>query len=74
MKEGTRSARIEPTMERKSPVRSMTAEESAWEGEGGRAFRKGGKATKMSSGGKTSSASSRADGIATRGKTRGKIV
>ncbi len=71
MKEGTRGARIEPTMgSMKSPVRSMTAEEAAWEGEGGRAFRKGGKTKKMASGG---SASGRADGIAQRGKTRGRI-
>ena len=49
----------------KSPVRSMTAEESAWEGEGGRSYRKGGS---------VGSASKRADGIAQRGKTRGRIV
>jgi hypothetical protein len=35
-------------------------------------FKKGG-AVKMASGGMTSSASRRADGIATKGKTRGKI-
>ena len=49
----------------RSPVRSMTAEESAWEGEGGRSYRKGGS---------VGSASKRADGIAQRGKTRGRIV
>lgn len=37
-------------------------------------MRKGGKVKKMSSGGKTSSASKRADGCATKGKTRGRIV
>ena len=36
------------------------------------AYKKGG-VTKMASGGVTSSASRRADGIATKGKTRGKI-
>ena len=48
----------------RNPVRNISAEESAWEGEGGRAFKKGGKA----------SASSRGDGIAQRGKTRGRMV
>ena len=72
MREGTRQRRTEPTMggSMKSPVRSMTAEESAWEGEGGRSYKKGGKTKKMASGG---SASSRADGIAQRGKTKGRI-
>ena len=36
-------------------------------------FKKGGQTKKMASGGKTSSASSRGDGIAQRGKTRGRI-
>ncbi len=36
-------------------------------------MKKGGGSIKMASGGKTSSASSRADGIAQRGKTRGKV-
>ena len=40
-------------------------------GQGG--FKKGGKVKKMASGGMTSSASKRADGIATKGKTRGKM-
>lgn len=35
----------------KSPVRSISAEEAAWEGEGGRAFRKGGKVKKYAGGG-----------------------
>ena len=72
MREGTRQRRTEPTMggSMKSPVRSMTAEESAWEGEGGRSYKKGGKTKKMASGG---SASSRADGIAQRGKTKGRM-
>lgn len=50
----------------KSPVRNISAEEAAWEDEGGRAFRKGGKVK--------SSASSRGDGIAKRGKTKGRMV
>ena len=36
-------------------------------------MKKGGEAKKMASGGSTSSASKRADGIATKGKTRGKM-
>jgi hypothetical protein len=36
-------------------------------------FKRGGKVKKMASGGMTSSASKRADGIATKGKTRGKM-
>jgi hypothetical protein len=39
----------------------------------GRMMNKGGSVKKMASGGMTSSASKRADGIATKGKTRGKI-
>jgi hypothetical protein len=72
MKSGTRGERAEPTMggTTRSPVRSMTAEEAAFENEGGRAFKKGGKTKKMASGG---SASSRGDGIAQRGKTKGRI-
>ena len=38
-----------------------------------RSYKSGGKITRMASGGKTSSASSRGDGIAQRGKTRGRI-
>lgn len=56
---------------RSSPVRNISAEEAAWEGEGGRAFRKGGKVKKMAGGG---SASSRGDGCAMRGKTKGRMV
>jgi hypothetical protein len=55
----------------RSPVKHLTAEEAAWEGEGGR-FRKGGKVKKMASGGMT--ASKRGDGIAQRGKTKGRMV
>jgi len=55
----------------RSPVRNISPEESAWEGEGGRAYRKGGKVKKMASGG---SASSRGDGCAVRGKTKGRMV
>lgn len=40
---------------------------------GGTEFKRGGKIQKMSSGGKASSASKRADGIAQKGKTRGRI-
>jgi hypothetical protein len=36
-------------------------------------MKKGGAVKKMASGGSTSSASSRADGIAAKGKTRGKM-
>jgi hypothetical protein len=54
----------------KSPVRNISTEEAAWEGEGGRAYRKGGKVKKMASGG---SASSRGDGCAMRGKTKGRM-
>ena len=56
---------------RSSPVRNISPEESAWEGEGGRAFRKGGKAKAYAKGG---SASSRGDGCAMRGKTKGRMV
>ena len=72
MKSGTRGERIEPTMgsSMRSPVRSMSAEEAAFENEGGRYFKKGGKTKKMASGG---SASSRGDGIAQRGKTKGRM-
>jgi hypothetical protein len=74
MQSGTRGERVEPTMgSTRSPVRSMTAEEAAFENEGGRAFKKGGKTKKMASGGKVSSASSRGDGIAQRGKTKGRM-
>lgn len=63
---------------RRSPVRNISPEESAWEGEGGRAYRKGGKVKKMCGGGKAyakgGSASSRGDGIAMRGKTKGRMV
>ena len=65
------SARKERELEKnkpirfKNPVRNISPEEAAWEGEGGSSFKKGGK---------VSSASSRADGIAQRGKTRGRIV
>ena len=75
MKSGTRGERAEPTMggTTRSPVRGMTAEEASFENEGGRYFKKGGATKKMASGGKVSSASSRGDGIAQRGKTKGRI-
>ena len=37
-------------------------------------YKKGGKVKKMASGGKVSSASKRADGCATKGKTKGKML
>lgn len=46
---------------------------SRFEGEGGRAMRKGGKVHKYAKGGSVGSASRRGDGIAMRGKTRGKM-
>jgi hypothetical protein len=54
---------------------SGDAGEGGVRGEGGYGSKRGGllKAKKMASGGMTSSASKRADGIATKGKTRGKI-
>jgi hypothetical protein len=42
--------------------------------EAGNAMKRGGRVKKMAKGGVTSSASSRADGIASRGKTRGRFV
>lgn len=60
-REASKASGKEPT---RSPVRNISTEEAAWEGEGGRAFKKGGK----------TSASSRGDGIAQRGKTRGRFV
>ena len=72
IKEGSRGEKVEPTMgsSMRSPVRSISAEEAAFENEGGRYFKKGGKTKKMASGG---SASSRGDGIAQRGKTKGRM-
>ena len=71
MKEGSRQERTEPSMSMsRSPVRNISAEEAAFENEGGKYFKKGGKTTRMASGG---SASSRGDGIAQRGKTKGRI-
>jgi len=46
------------------------AEQAAAEG----GMKKGGKVKKMAKGGSVGSASKRADGIATRGKTRGRMV
>ena len=70
MQSGTRGEKSEMGGTTRSPVRSMTAEEAAFENEGGRYFKKGGKTKKMASGG---SASSRGDGIAQRGKTKGRM-
>jgi len=57
------------------PKRDFTATEMAQNlmSPGYNKMKKGGAVKKMSSGGKVSSASKRADGIATKGKTRGKI-
>jgi len=57
------------------PAREFTATEMAQNlmSPGYNKMKKGGAVKKMSSGGKVSSASKRADGIATKGKTRGKI-
>jgi hypothetical protein len=63
-------------MARKSKYRDSDRQEGGVRGEGGYGSKRGGlmKAKKMASGGMTSSsASKRADGIATKGKTRGKI-
>jgi hypothetical protein len=54
----------------RSPVRNISPEEAAFENEGGRHYKKGGKVKKMAGGG---SASSRGDGIAQRGKTKGRM-
>jgi hypothetical protein len=50
----------------RSPIRNISPEEAAFENEGGRYYKKGGKVK--------SSASSRGDGIAMRGKTKGRMV
>jgi hypothetical protein len=50
----------------RSPIRNISPEEAAFENEGGRYYTKGGKVK--------SSASSRGDGIAMRGKTKGRMV
>jgi hypothetical protein len=57
------------------PAREFSATEMAQNlmSPGYNKMKKGGAVKKMSSGGKVSSASKRADGIATKGKTRGKI-
>jgi hypothetical protein len=57
------------------PAREFSATEMAQNlmSPGYNKMKKGGAVKKMSSGGKVSSASRRADGIATKGKTRGKI-
>lgn len=57
------------------PAREFTATEMAQNlmSPGYNKMKKGGAVKKIASGGKVSSASKRADGIATKGKTRGKI-
>jgi len=75
MKSGTRSEGEDITSGlRKSPVQSMSPDMPV-DSDPTRMgyYKKGGKAKKMASGGKTSSASSRGDGIAQRGKTKGRI-
>jgi len=72
MKSGTRGERVEPTMGmRKNPVQSVDADMPV-DSDPTRMgyYKKGGKTKKMASGG---SASSRGDGIAQRGKTRGRM-
>jgi hypothetical protein len=49
-------------------------EDRAGMSESGEGMRKGGKVKKMAKGGSVSSASKRADGCATKGKTKGKMV
>ncbi len=56
-------------MKKKGAPKSMVKHEMAEMG----AMKKGGSVKKMASGGMTSSASKRGDGIAQRGKTRGKM-
>jgi len=63
-------------MARKSKYFGSDRREGGVHGESGYGSKRGGlmKAKKMSSGGMASSASKRADGIATKGKTRGRMV
>ncbi len=65
----------EPTYEAPAEAarRPRDIDEARFADEGNPNFRRGGKVKKMASGGSTSSASRRADGIATKGKTRGRI-
>ena len=58
------------------PARDFTATEMAQNlmSPGYNKMKKGGAVKKMASGGKVSSASKRADGIATKGKTRGRMI
>jgi hypothetical protein len=65
--------RKQDKMEAEEQLRAQekaAAEQAAAEG----GMKKGGKVKKMAKGGSVGSASKRADGIATRGKTRGRMV
>jgi hypothetical protein len=72
---GTRSLKKDEEEEKRRMEEQAAAEQAAAEqaaAKGG--MRKGGKVKKMAKGGSVGSASKRADGIATRGKTRGRMV
>jgi hypothetical protein len=53
--------------------RALNAQLGGFDQNSATAYKKGGAVKKMASGGMTSSASKRADGIAQKGKTRGKV-
>jgi hypothetical protein len=72
------ATRRDKTMAAYTPRRDANAKaremlSSGMGDEAGNAMKRGGKVKKMASGGSVSSASKRADGIASRGKTRGKM-
>lgn len=67
---GTRSLKKDEEEEKRRMEEQAAAEQAAAKG----GMRKGGKVKKMAKGGSVGSASKRADGIAQRGKTRGKMV
>ena len=67
---GTRSLKKDEEEEKRRMEEQAAAEQAAAKG----GMRKGGKVKKMAKGGSVGSASKRADGIATRGKTRGRMV
>jgi hypothetical protein len=67
---GTRSLKKDEEEEKRRMEEQAAAEQAAAKG----GMRKGGKVKKMAKGGSLGSASKRADGIATKGKTRGRMV
>jgi hypothetical protein len=67
---GYRDAEEERQAREQAAAEQAAAEQAAAEG----GMKKGGKVKKMAKGGSVGSASKRADGIATRGKTRGRMV